>query len=298
MTYFTTSSIVSSNRVLYTPSSFARTSLLHLQEIGTLQALAPHTSSRANLQSYLFFTVLSGAGELSYEGKTYELQPGDCVFIDCRKAYSHTTPHTQNSGSANKETDQKGLWSLRWCHFYGPTLSFVYEKYVERGGRPVFSPSSAAPFLSTLDSLYKLASGSDYIRDMRINEELNQLCTLLMEQSWHPEEATTAPKKLSVVEVKEYLEQHYAEKISLDELSKQFFINKYYLTRVFKEQFGQSITAYLTSLRITHAKQLLRFSDKSVEEIGLECGLGQLHYFSRVFKETEGVAPSVYRAQW
>ena len=282
--YFTTASIVSSNRVLYTPSSFARTSLLHLQEIGTLQALAPHTSKRDGLQSYLFFTVLSGTGSLTYGDKVYKLEKGDMVFIDCRKAYSHTT--------------SEKLWSLRWCHFYGPTLSFVYEKYVERGGQPTFRPEETAPFLSALDSLYKLASGSDYIRDMRINEELNRLCTLLMEQSWHPEEATTAPKKLSVVEVKEYLEQHYAEKITLDELSKQFFINKYYLTRVFKEQFGQSITAYLTSLRITHAKQLLRFSEKSVEEIGLECGLGQLHYFSRVFKETEGIAPSVYRAQW
>jgi AraC-like DNA-binding protein len=282
--FFTTASIVSSNRVLYTPSAFARLSLLHLQEIGTLQALAPHTSSRSNLQSYLYFTVISGSGTLIYDGKKYDLKKGDMVFIDCRKPYSHTT--------------DLNLWSLRWCHFYGPTLSFVYEKYVERGGRPTFRPEETASFLSTLDSLYKLASGSDYIRDMRINEELNRLCTLLMEQSWHPEEATTAPKKLSVVEVKEYLEQHYAEKISLDELSKQFFINKYYLTRVFKEQFGQSITAYLTSLRITHAKQLLRFSEKSVEEIGLECGLGQLHYFSRVFKEVEGVPPSVYRSQW
>ena len=282
--YFTTASIVSSNRVLYTPSAFARTSLLHLQEIGTLQALAPHTSSRSNLQSYLFFTVLSGSGELVYDGKKYELKKGDMVFIDCRKPYSHTT--------------DLNLWSLRWCHFYGPTLSFVYEKYVERGGRPTFRPEETAPFLSTLDVLYKLASGSDYIRDMRINEELNRLCTLLMEQSWNPEEATTAPKKLSVAEVKEYLEQHYAEKITLDELSTRFFINKYYLTRVFKEQFGQSITAYLTSLRITHAKQLLRFSEKSVEEIGLECGLGQLHYFSRVFKEVEGVPPSIYRSQW
>ena len=282
--YFTTASIVSSNRVLYTPSAFARSSLLHLQEIGTLQALAPHTSSRSNLQSYLFFTVISGSGTLIYDGKKYDLKKGDMVFIDCRKPYSHTT--------------DLNLWSLRWCHFYGPTLSFVYEKYVERGGRPTFRPEETASFLSTLDSLYKLASGSDYIRDMRINEELNRLCTLLMEQSWNPEEATTAPKKLSVAEVKEYLEQHYAEKITLDDLSKQFFINKYYLTRVFKEQFGQSITAYLTSLRITHAKQLLRFSEKSVEEIGLECGLGQLHYFSRVFKEVEGVPPSIYRSQW
>ena len=282
--YFTTASIVSSNRVLYTPSSFARTSLLHLQEIGELQALAPHTSKRDGLQSYLFFTVLSGTGSLTYGDKEYKLEKGDMVFIDCRKAYSHTT--------------SEKLWSLRWCHFYGPTLSFVYEKYVERGGKAVFRATDTAPFLATLDSLYSLASGSDYIRDMRINEELNKLCTLLMEQSWHPEEAVTAPKKMSVVDVKEYLEQNYANRITLDELSKAFYINKYYLTRVFKEQYGMSITSYLTSLRITHAKQLLRFTNKTVEEIGLECGLGALHYFSRVFKEVEGVAPSVYRSQW
>ena len=102
----------------------------------------------------------------------------------------------------------------------------------------------------------------------------------------------------SVVDVKEYLEQHYSERITLDDLASRFYINKYYLTRVFKEQYGMSITSYLTSLRITHAKQLLRFTDKTVEEIGLECGLGALHYFSRVFKEVEGVAPSTYRAQW
>ena len=282
--YFTTASIVSSNRVLYTPSAFARSSLLHLQEIGTLQALAPHTSSRSNLQSYLFFTVISGSGTLIYDGKKYDLKKGDMVFIDCRKPYSHTT--------------DLNLWSLRWCHFYGPTLSFVYEKYVERGGRPTFRPEETASFLSTLDSLYKLASGSDYIRDMRINEELNRLCTLLMEQSWNPEEATTAPKKLSVAEVKEYLEQHYAEKITLDDLSKQFFINKYYLTRVFRNQYGCSIDQYLMQKRITYAKEQLRFTDKTLEVIAGECGLTDAAYLSRVFRKIEKINPGAYRSTW
>ena len=84
----------------------------------------------------------------------------------------------------------------------------------------------------------------------------------------------------------------------LDDLAKRFFINKYYLIKSFKEQYGQSINAYLLNLRITKAKQLLRFSDKSVEEIGLECGLGAPHYFSSKFKEVEGVPPSKYREQW
>ena len=279
-------SSVSSDRILYTPSSFARSSLVHLQEIGSLKALKEHTSSRSNLQSYLFFVVTKGSGVLTYENKEYRLSEGTCAFINCQKPYSHTT-------------DPENLWSLRWCHFYGPNLPLIYEKYMERGGKPAFRPEDTASFLRVLDALYSFASGSDYIRDMRINEELNRLCTLLMAESWHLEDAAALPnKKASVIPVKEYLDQHYGEKITLDSLSHQFFINKYYLTRVFKEQFGQSITAYLQSVRITHAKQMLRFSEKSIEQIGLECGMGALHYFSRVFKDVEGVPPSVYRSQW
>ena len=100
------SSSVSSSRIIYTPSTFARTSLLHLQEVGSLQAVHPHISQREDLVSFLCFIVLSGEGELSYEGQTYQLREGDCVFIDCRKAYSHST--------------SDNLWSLQWCHFYAP----------------------------------------------------------------------------------------------------------------------------------------------------------------------------------
>lgn len=286
-TFFTNnpSSTVSSNRILYTPSEFAKSSLMHLQEIGMLKALKEHTSSRDNIQSFLFFIVLSGSGELNYGGTVHKLSEGSCAFIDCRHPYSHTT-------STN-------LWSLRWCHFNGPMLSSIYEKYVERGGKPAFSPGSIDLFKTVLDRLYEIAGSEDYIRDMEINEELNRLCTLLMAESWHPEEAgARAAKKQSVIPVKEYLEQHYMQRISLDGLSQEFFINKFYLTRVFKEQFGYSITAFLQNVRITHAKQMLRFTDKSVEEIAQDCGFGQLHYFSRVFKSVEGVAPSVYRSHW
>ena len=279
------SSIVSSNRILYTPSSFARTSLLHLQEIGELEARRSHTSSRFNLASFLFFTVTSGSGSLSYQGKEYKLGVGDMVFINCHNPYSHTT-------------DPDNLWTLRWVHFYGPTMGSVYNKYCERGGRPVFAPEHSVPFFDVFNQLYSTAGSDDYIRDMLINQHLSTLLTLVMSESWHPEDATTAKKKASVADVKEFLDSHYAEKITLDQLSTDFYINKYYLTKVFKEQYGQSITAYLLNVRITKAKQLLRFSEKSVEEIGLEVGLGAAHYFSQTFKSVEGVPPSVYRKQW
>lgn len=279
------SATVSSNRILYTPSDFARTSLLHLQEIGDLTALREHISQRSNLQSYLFFTVVSGSGTLNYAGNIYELLPGACVFIDCHNAYSHTT--------------SENLWSLRWCHFYGPTLSFIYEKYVSRGGNSVFYPDDIAPYLNELNQLYDLASGADYIRDMRINEGLNKLLTLIMAESWNPNRVPErAEKRQTVFPVKEYLDTHYAEKISLDFLSEQFYISKHYLTHMFKAQYGVSINAYLLQVRITRAKQLLRFTDKSIEEIGDECGLGAPHYFSQAFKSVEGMPPSEYRKKW
>ena len=276
---------MSSNRILYTPSSFARSSLLHLQEIGELEARKSHTSSRSNLASFLFFTVSSGSGSLSYNDKVFSLGEGDCVFIDCHNPYSHTT-------------DPDNLWTLRWVHFYGPTMGSIYNKYCERGGRPVFAPEDFAPFFDVFNQIFSTAGSADYMRDMKINAALSDLLVLIMAESWHPEDATTAKKKASMADVKEFLDSHYPNKITLDSLADQFYINKYYLTKVFKEQYGQSITAYLLNVRITKAKQLLRFSNKSIEEIGLEVGLGAPHYFSQTFKSVEGVPPSIYRKQW
>ena len=278
------SSSVISSRIIYTPSTFARTSLLHLQEVGSLHAVHPHVSQRSDLVSFLCFVVLSGEGELSYEGQTYQLSEGDCVFINCRKAYSHST--------------SDNLWSLQWCHFYAPSLPAVYEKYKERGGRPVFHPDDLTPFTSLLTDLYNLASSSDYIRDMRINEKLGSLLTLLMEQSWHPESVTISRKRLELAAVKEYLDERFTEKIMLEELAEKFFINKFYLSKIFRETYGTTVNNYLIAKRITRAKQLLRFTDMTVDEVGAAVGMGDANYFSRMFRKVEGISPREYRKQW
>ncbi|WP_044932021.1 AraC family transcriptional regulator [Butyrivibrio sp. AC2005] len=280
------SSIVTSERILYTASSFARGSLLHLQEIGELTANRTHESSRSNLQSFLFFIVISGSGKLHYDNRDYSLSTGDCVFIDCEKAYSH-------------RTNEPNLWTLRWCHFYGAFLHAIYQKYCERGGRPIFRPKDVNIIIDVWKKLMATAASSDYMRDMLINQHLSELMVCIMSESWHPENQENLPKKKSLMyPVKEYLDKNYRQKITLDGLSEMFFINKYYLAKTFKDQYGQSINSYLLNTRITKAKQLLRFTDKSVESIGIECGLGAAHYFSSKFKEIEGVPPSVYREQW
>lgn len=276
---------VTSNRILYTPSEFAKDHLLHLQETGTLQALSPHTSSRAGLQSYLFFVVKEGHGTLIYDNCTYELTKGNCVFIDCNTSYSHTPSND--------------LWTLSWVHFYGSNMPGIYHKYVARGGLPCFHSENTEDYALLLDQIYNLASSTDYIRDMKICEKLTSLLTLLMADSWvHTPETKHPTGKRNLQDVKKYIDLHFNEKIMLDELAERFYINKFYLTRIFKEQFDISISRYIMLQRITHAKKQLRFTDHSIEEIAIECGLNDANYFSRVFHKIEGISPGEYRRQW
>lgn len=279
--------LVRSNRIIYTPSDFARANLIHLQEAGELRAQRPHRSSRSGLASYLFFMVLDGSGTLDYDGHRHELRTGDCVFVDCHKAYAHET--------------SEQLWRLKWVHFYGPNLGGIYAKYAERGGKCVFKPAEPQPFEAAVDAVIATAGSDSYIKDMELCEKLTTLLTLLMAQSWNPGTSSapdTLRGKRDLQPVKDYLDTHYSEKITLDQLAERFFINKFYLTRVFKEQFGVSVNDYLLQVRITRAKQLLRFTDAPIQEIAHECGLNDANYFTRVFRRAEGQPPGAYRKSW
>ncbi|MEY8330545.1 AraC family transcriptional regulator [Lachnospiraceae bacterium 48-33] len=86
--------------------------------------------------------------------------------------------------------------------------------------------------------------------------------------------------------------------LSVNRYKVMFFINKYYLLRLFKEQYGFTINDYIIWLRITKSKQLLRFSDMTVEQIAYECGINSPNYFARMFKKIEEISPAEYRKLW
>ena len=103
---------------------------------------------------------------------------------------------------------------------------------------------------------------------------------------------------MELATVKEYLDEHFTEKIMLEELAGKCFINKFYLSKIFKETYGTTVNNYLISKRITRAKQLLRFTDMTVDEIGAAVGMGDANYFSRLFHKVEGISPREFRKQW
>ena len=270
-----------------------------------MQATHPHKNERSGLSSCLFFTVLRGSGKLTYDGETYALHSGDCVFIDCKKTYSHETGSNAHQEQIDTTIDAtiytagptNELWSLRWCHFYGPNMGAIYRKYQERGGRPVFQTSQLQFYHDILDELYNIASSPDYVRDMRIHEKLSSLLILLMEDAWDDTQMQAMPDTLDIQAIKDYLDENFKSRISLDDLAGSFYLNKYYLMKLFKDRYGMTINAYLNQTRVTWVKQQLRFTDKTVETLAAELQI-ESAYLSRLFKKVEGISPTRFRKSW
>ena len=95
-----------------------------------------------------------------------------------------------------------------------------------------------------------------------------------------------------------FIDANFTTDISLDDLSHRFYISKYYLTREFKRAYSETIFQHIIGLRINYAKRLLRFTDKSVEEISAMCGFNDQSYFSKQFKKAEGVTCLAFRRRW
>ena len=98
--------------------------------------------------------------------------------------------------------------------------------------------------------------------------------------------------------MRQYLHEQYAQKLTLDVLSARYNISKYHLQRSFQHYFGQSPGEYLTQLRLTRAKELLRATDLPVSEVAYRVGMDNTSYFIYTFRTHEGTTPRQYRKSW
>lgn len=280
--------LVNSNRTIYTPSNFAKSNLTFLQEVGELTSLKRHTSERKNLSSFLFFIVTNGSGTVKYGETEYEVSAGDCVFINCMNAYEHTSSNN--------------LWTLKWVHFYGSNMDAIYDKYKERGGKVVFQAPDPLEITTLIDEIKKIADSSSYLRDMEIHEKLSSLLLIIMKESWNEslrdEESISSKKRKDIKLIREFIDENYEKEIKLDTLAASYNISKYYLSHMFKEQYGISVTNYIISTRITKAKHFLRFTDMNTTEIANKIGYDDVNYFIRTFKKVENITPGEYRKKW
>jgi len=95
--------------------------------------------------------------------------------------------------------------------------------------------------------------------------------------------------------VKDYLDKHYKENITLDILSMQSGMNKYYLVHSFTKLYGCSPISYLNEKRIEASKILLETTDMSIAQIAAQLGFSSQSYFSQSFKKNTYMTPNDYR---
>lgn len=95
--------------------------------------------------------------------------------------------------------------------------------------------------------------------------------------------------------VRRYIDAHFKEKLTLEQLALEVKVNKYYLAHAFKAEFGVSPISYMNARRIAESKRLLVESDWSLIQLAAMLGYSSPSYFSQSFHRSEGISPQEYR---
>lgn len=83
--------------------------------------------------------------------------------------------------------------------------------------------------------------------------------------------------------------------LSLKRFAKDLFLNTSYLSTLFKKEIGMTLTEYVNQNRIAHAKRLLKSTTLSVQDIAIQSGIPDIHYFTRLFRRETGMSPREWR---
>lgn len=102
------------------------------------------------------------------------------------------------------------------------------------------------------------------------------------------------PSRL-VLDVTNYIKHHMSEAITADAIAKELYLSRPYLSRKFKEETGDTLTNFILKEKITEAKRLLRYSDKSLTAISIYLGFSSQSHFTRVFKKYTSMTPGEYK---
>lgn len=121
---------------------------------------------------------------------------------------------------------------------------------------------------------------------------LNEVSTILfhLQGELRKKQANTA-----IDSVKDFIEKHPDEDLSLIHLAEQVFLNASYLSRLFKQTVGMNLSEYIEKARILKAKELLKKRDMKVHEVAKQVGYESAASFTRLFRKATGYSPQEYR---
>ena len=226
------------------------------------------------------FLGVSGEGEFYADGARFVLRPGQIAILP---------PHASHGYRSTG-----GTWLLHYVGFEG-LLCQRMMAVLGLGEAGVYEPADASGLLAHLHTLEQLATAPD-ADPVRRSSALYALLLDLSAGLRRLPDSRAAESDGLEKEMILYLEDHYAEDISLDTLAARFRRTPEYLCGIFKAATGETISHYLRHIRVHRAKVLLmERPDASLREICEACGFHSLSYFGKVFREATGFTPQGYR---
>lgn len=269
-----------SNYFVYLPSAAAKEAFFYPICTGNFIYEPGYYLERSSYDSFLLMYLKSGSMTVTFEGQSMQAAKGSFVLLDCYQKHAY--------GSL------KGCECI-WCHFDGKVAPDYYRMIVSRLGNVFTLPDSSAA-VQKLSSIYHTFLDGKTIREPLLSKQINDILTdfLLWIQEM-PNEKSLEQNVNTMEAIVTYIQEHFSERITVEELAKMAMLSPYHFIRVFKRETSYTPHEYLLNLRINTAKYLLKTTQDSIKKICFDTGFSCESSFCAAFRKSVGVTPSEYR---
>lgn len=254
------------------------------QECGRFFFDGQSYTERGSLDSYeIGFLLTDTDFKLSYNNSHYTFgKTGDAFFIDCTKGY---------------RLDTQGYADLYFVHFWGDNVKYYYDLFEKHNsGSPILNAASL-PIGEEMEKLIGLyRNPSNEISDLYAQTIIMKLMQTLI-QAALPLPASTNYSKYMTAAIN-YIRDHFSEQLTLEQVAQELNISRSYLALIFKKETSLTFSIWLRKYRIGKAKELLKNTNMSQDDICTEVGIYDSSYLCRLFKEYEHLSPDEYRKNW
>ena len=242
-----------------------------------------HTFAPHSHEGYVIGVIEQGAEQFAYRRSQHIAPIGSIVFIN---------PGEMHTGSSASEHG----WTYRTLY---PSIELLQRAVSDLTGRPRDIPFFAEPVVHDPEMMTEISlthraleeQASALERESRLLWTLSRL--ILRYADDHPRPRPFTKEHMGIQRVRSYLEENYAENISLEQLAAIAHLSPFHLLRSFREQVNLPPHAYQIQVRITRAKQMLRMGMSCVDT-ALAVGFADQSHLTKHFKRIVGVPPGLY----